>query len=242
MANILIIKHGSIGDYVLSLGAMKSIKSFYNDKKIFLLTTISMNKIFNLNPFIDGTYIDDRKSILLTIVKLSTFIKKNDISIIIDLQNSKRTQIYHFFTRLIFAKILISSSRKFSHKRYLIPPHGSEHVCQGLENQLKILGIKKFYKPTLYWLKDETFNLPTKRPFAVIIPGTSKSGFLKQWPVENWIDLCKSIYELGYDLFLTGSEHDQQIISAIISKCPFCLKFCLPQMYPHCYLFHLILT
>ena len=50
---------------------------------------------------------------------------------IIDLQNSKRTSYYHFIFR-IFGKSLISSSRKFSHFRYIIPVQGKETATQGL--------------------------------------------------------------------------------------------------------------
>ena len=51
--NILIIKHGSIGDFVISIGAMKSIRHKFPKKKIYLLTTTLMKNIFYKIPFID---------------------------------------------------------------------------------------------------------------------------------------------------------------------------------------------
>ena len=39
MSNILIIKHGSLGDLIQANGAIKDIKKFYPNRKVFLLTT-----------------------------------------------------------------------------------------------------------------------------------------------------------------------------------------------------------
>ena len=39
MSNILIIKLGSLGDLIQSNGAIKDIKKFYPNRKVFLLTS-----------------------------------------------------------------------------------------------------------------------------------------------------------------------------------------------------------
>ena len=39
MSNILIIKHGSLGDLIQANGAIKDIKNFYKNRKVFLLTS-----------------------------------------------------------------------------------------------------------------------------------------------------------------------------------------------------------
>ena len=62
--NILIIKHGSIGDFVMSIGAIISIRNKFPNKRINLLTTTSIKNIFFKIPYIDQIYIDDRKSYL----------------------------------------------------------------------------------------------------------------------------------------------------------------------------------
>ena len=38
MSNILIIKHGSLGDIIQANGAIKDIKNFHKNRKVFLLT------------------------------------------------------------------------------------------------------------------------------------------------------------------------------------------------------------
>ena len=60
--NILIIKHGSIGDFVMSIGSIRSIRNKFPKNKIYLLTTtLIKNKFFKI-PYVDQIFIDDRKS------------------------------------------------------------------------------------------------------------------------------------------------------------------------------------
>ena len=39
MSNILIIKHGSLGDLIQANGAIKDIKEFYENRKVLVLTS-----------------------------------------------------------------------------------------------------------------------------------------------------------------------------------------------------------
>ncbi len=214
--NILIIKHGSIGDFVMSIGAIISIRNKFPKKRINLLTTTSIKNIFFRIPYIDQIYIDDRKS-YLDLYQYLIKLKKLDISIVIDLQNSKRTEIYHFFTRIFYKNIKINSSKKFAHFRYKIPPHGYEHVCDGLNNQLKLMKINKFYKPKVDWLKNKKFKNPLKKKYVVLIPGSSKSGIEKRWSAKFYSDLSKIFFEQKFDVIATGGDTDKDIVNEIIS-------------------------
>ena len=42
--NILIIKHGSLGDLIISFGAMKTLRENYQKSKIYLLTQSNYKK------------------------------------------------------------------------------------------------------------------------------------------------------------------------------------------------------
>ena len=60
MSNILIIKHGSLGDISQISGALRDIKETYKDKKIFILTTVPYVELLSKCPYIDGVLIDKR--------------------------------------------------------------------------------------------------------------------------------------------------------------------------------------
>ena len=44
MSNILIIKHGSLGDLIQANGAIKDIKNKFHEEKVLLLTTPHYSK------------------------------------------------------------------------------------------------------------------------------------------------------------------------------------------------------
>tara|TARA_X000000950_G_C13868172_1_gene641730 strand:+ start:102 stop:1022 length:921 start_codon:yes stop_codon:yes gene_type:complete len=212
--NILIIKHGSIGDFVMSIGSIMSIRNKFPKKKIYLLTTTLIKNIFFQIPYIDQIFIDDRKS-NLNFVKYLSKIKKLKISLVIDLQNSQRTEMYHLCTRVLCRNVKINSARKFAHFKYKNPPHGYEHVCEGLNNQLKLININKFLKPNIDWLKNKNFNNPIKKKYVVLIPGSSKSGANKRWPANFFSDLSDIFIENGFDVIVTGAHSDRDIIQEI---------------------------
>ena len=111
--NILVIKHGSLGDIFLSVGAIQSIRQHYPDAKLFLLTQSNYKNILNKFPEVDTILEDNRDHIILSISKILGFVNKHQINLIIDLQNSSRTQFYNFFIKYC-TKAKILSARKFS--------------------------------------------------------------------------------------------------------------------------------
>ena len=60
MSNILIIKHGSLGDLIQANGAIKDIKNFYKNRKVFLLTAQPYAIFMSECPYLDGVIIDKR--------------------------------------------------------------------------------------------------------------------------------------------------------------------------------------
>ena len=60
MSNILIIKHGSLGDLIQANGAIEDIKKSFNYSKVFLLTSIPYIDLMSQCPYIDGVLIDKR--------------------------------------------------------------------------------------------------------------------------------------------------------------------------------------
>ena len=69
--NILVIKHGSLGDIFLSVGAIQSIRKHYKDARLFLLTQSNYKNILNKFPEVDTILEDNRDLIILSISILS---------------------------------------------------------------------------------------------------------------------------------------------------------------------------
>ena len=117
--NILIIKHGSLGDLILSFGAIKTIKHYFPKANLFLLTQTNFKEIFKDLPYVDNIFEDNRNKNLLSVVNYLKILNEHNIDLVVDLQNSKKNQIYNFFSKL-FSKTKTLSARKFS-QEYLMP-------------------------------------------------------------------------------------------------------------------------
>ena len=96
MSNILIIKHGSLGDIVQISGILKDIRDTLKSEKIFILTTMPYVELLSRCPYIDGVIIDKRlpRWNLIYLLKLRKLINKFNFSYVYDLQNSSRTKFY----------------------------------------------------------------------------------------------------------------------------------------------------
>ena len=217
MKKILTIKHGSLGDIIMSLPAFASIRFHYKNSKIFLLTERKHVDFFTRCPFVDFVIEDNRKDNLFSTFKRLAKLVDENFNLIIDLQNSKRTTLYNIFFRFSHS-VKISSSRSFAHYRYLIPQQGTESVVSGLFNQLKLIGIQRKEYQNFDWLKidlKEKFD----RPLALFIPGVSKSGSYKQWQTNKFADIAKHYEKLNYIICVVGTKEDKKSVSPIINLC-----------------------
>ena len=62
MSNILIIKHGSLGDIAQACGAIQDISENHKEDQIHLLTTKPYFELFKKNPFVHNVILDKRLS------------------------------------------------------------------------------------------------------------------------------------------------------------------------------------
>ena len=113
MSNILIIKHGSLGDIAQACGAIQDISENHKDDEVHLLTTKPYFDLFKKNPHISNVILDKRlsKINLIYLYLLMREIKKHNFSKVYDLQNSSRTS---FYKNILFTDVLQSGSECLS--------------------------------------------------------------------------------------------------------------------------------
>ena len=214
---ILLIKHGSLGDIVFALEPILSIHKQFNNSVIDLVTEEKFIPFFKKIKMFDQFLIDNRAGFLPSFSLIRKIIK-GKYDLIIDLQNSKRTNFYHFFTK-IFSRSRINGSRSFVHDRYIIPVQGKESPTQGLYNQLKLLDINQS-DPDLRWLVSDKENQSIEnKDIVLVIPGVSKSGHAKQWSPNKYQQLCSILESKGYYICLVGTRHDASSFQPILDGC-----------------------
>ncbi len=197
MSNILIIKHGSLGDIVQISGVLKDIREAHPGKKIFILTTLQYVELLSRCPFVDGILIDRRlpRWNIFYLMKLKKTINKFNFSAVYDLQNSSRT---FFYKRYLFKFSTWSDSRT-SLKNGLKKNEFDENpVLERFKIQLEYSNVET--KNTLYpdfsWAcsnVDKIINKYFGKKFIIIFPFSSPKLAHKQWPYFNeLIEIIKS--------------------------------------------------
>lgn len=214
---ILVIKHGSLGDIVFALEPILAIQKKFNNSVIDLVTEEKFISFFKKIKMFNQFFIDNRKGFSSTLFLISNIIM-GKYDLIIDLQNSKRTNFYHFFIK-IFSRSRINGSRSFAHDRYIIPPQGKESPTQGLFNQLKLLDIGQI-DPDFSWLLSDKEDKSIKnKEVILVIPGVSKSGNIKQWSPNKYQKLCSFLELKGYYICIVGTKHDAKSFQPILDHC-----------------------
>ena len=213
--NILVVKHGSLGDIAFSLLAMATIRKYFNDSKIDLITESKYTNLLKKSDNFDSIIEDSRKGFLNTL-KVIFKIYKNKYDLIIDLQNSKRTNYYWLLLKY-FSKSKINGSRSNCDLRYFIPSQGTESPQKGLYNQLKLLGINKI-ADDLGWLVTSTDKI-SEYKIVMLIPGVSKSGKYKQWSPKQFAELANILENKSFKICVVGQDTDREITEIIKKNC-----------------------
>ena len=195
MSNILIIKHGSLGDISQISGVLRDIKETYKDKKIFILTTLPYVELLSKCPYIDGVLIDRRlpRWNIIYLVKLKKLLRKFDFFYVYDLQNSSRTSFYRKFLLNITNWSSTETILKKGEKK---KDFDNESVLERFKIQLEHSDVKINHtlKPDFSWAMtnvDQIVNKYFGKKFILLFPFCSPQLSHKKWPYFN--DLIKII-------------------------------------------------
>ena len=202
MSNILIIKHGSLGDIAQACGAIQDISENHPEDQIHILTTKPYFELFKKNPFIHNVILDKRLSRfnLIYLYLLMRTLKKLKIKKVYDLQNSSRTK---FYKNILFPK---ANFNNWSSSETTLPSNISKEefdkdpVLNRFDHQLKTSGVKTEHtmKPNFSWAVTNIDNIKQELnldKYIVLFPFCSAHLNHKKWPHYNeLIELIKNKY------------------------------------------------
>ena len=213
MSNILIIKHGSLGDLIQANGAIKDIKNFHQNRKVFLLTSQPYAIFMSECPYIDGVIIDKRlpRWNLFYLNNLKKNLKKYNFAKVFDLQNSGRTK---FYKRFIIKNVEWSSSETALDEGQKKKDFDKDPVLNRMEIQLKKSGIETEFTKNidLSWAVSDISRL-TKRyannDFILLFPFCSKKHPQKKWPYFKELILrLKKDYKNKYPILIAPGPEE----------------------------------
>ena len=200
MSNILIIKHGSLGDIVQISGALRDIREFHSDKKIFILTTLPYIELLSRCPYLNGVLLDKRLARwnIFYLLKLKKMLEKYNFTHIYDLQNSSRTS---FYRKYLLKTSIWSSTETILKRGEKKRDFDNESVLERFNVQLNSSNIKTKYtlKPDFTWATvkvDKIVNKYFSKKFILLFPFCSPKLSHKKWPYFNQlIKIIKSKHQ-----------------------------------------------
>ena len=200
MSNILIIKHGSLGDIAQACGAIQDISEHHKDDEVHLLTTKPYFDLFKKNPHISNVILDKRlpRFNLIYLYSLMKNIKKYKFTKVYDLQNSSRTA---FYKRILFpnaTKDTWSSTETTLPEGTTKEDFDKDSVLSRFDYQLKSSGITTHHtlNPNFSWSPSDISQIKNYyqlEKYIVLFPFCSPHLTSKKWPYYN--DLISMINE-----------------------------------------------
>ena len=216
MSNILIIKHGSLGDITQACGAIQDISEHHKNDQVYLLTTKPYFDLFKKNKYLRDVILDKRLSRynLIYLYSLMKTIKKYKFTKVYDLQNSKRTS---FYKRILFPN---SNSNIWSSSETTLPSDSSKDqfdkkpVLDRFNHQLKVSGIitKHTMSPDFSWSCSDISKIKNEyklEKYIILFPFASTHLTSKRWPYYNdLINLIQEKYKNEYRIIVAPGPNE----------------------------------
>lgn len=196
--NILVIKHGALGDLMQSVGFLIDIKNHYPDSTLNLVTAPAYCQLMQRCPVVDYVIADNRAPIWRVDqqFKLKKKLQKQKIDLVIDLQNSDRSRMYQQFW--------------FSKTEWIGRSADAEEPLSGLSGLIALLNAAEIetphaYDPDMSWMVDDVSEMLQKKGvnqhYIVLIPGSSSRHLDKRWPYYQ--DLASELIALGHEVVVS---------------------------------------
>lgn len=227
MSNILIIKHGSLGDIAQACGAIQDISENHSNDEVHLLTTKPYFDLFKKNPHISNVILDKRLSRLnlIYLYSLMKDIKKYKFSKVYDLQNSSRTA---FYKNILFPKAtkeIWSSTQTTLPEGTTKDDFDKDSVLSRFDHQLKSSGINTNHtlSPDFSWSPSDISqikNYHQLEKYILLFPFCSPHLTSKKWPYYNdLINLINKKYENNYKIVIAPGPNEIKEATNIKAIC-----------------------
>jgi len=227
MSNILIIKHGSLGDIAQACGAIQDISENHKDDEVYLLTTKPYFDLFKKNPHIFSVILDKRlpRFNLIYLYSLMKNIKKFKFSKVYDLQNSSRTS---FYKRILFpnaGKDTWSSTETTLPAGTTKEDFDKDPVLSRFDHQLRNSGINTNHtlSPDFSWSLSDITQIKNSYElvkYIVLFPFSSVQTISKKWPYYNdLINLINEKYNNDFKIVIAPGPNEIKEATNINALC-----------------------
>lgn len=213
---ILVMNFGGIGDEILFLPTLITLKKTFPEAKITLALEPRSKGIKDLTDVIDNLYLVDvkTKSKYIGLLKLIFWARKNRFDLAVTAGGNKFMSIILFLTGIKYrygyntgklSEMLLTKAVKLNKNQY---------ACNMYHDLVSPITDIKTYLPEF------TLKSVEKEANTVLIhPGVSKlsvqMGMIKTIPAEKWAQVIDLLVEKGKKVILAGGPDDKECIETI---------------------------
>lgn len=218
---ILFINFGGLGDELLFLPTIQSIKKEFPNSHITLALEERSKGITSLTDVINETFFANIKGRdkYIELLKLLFKIWQGKYDIVISSGSNKFISIFLFLTFIKekygyntgkLSKILLTKAIDLNKNQYAVQMyHDLAQSLTNIRTELPILSIQK--KPYI-------------SNSVIIHPGVSKvsiqKGMIKTIPATEWANVVEGLADIGKKVFLIGGPDDKECIDTIAKIVP----------------------
>jgi ADP-heptose:LPS heptosyltransferase len=236
--NILVIKHGALGDIVIATAAMKAIREVHPTARIHCLTTSAYSGLLAQSPYFDEIWVDSKPKLFdrKAISRLRAMLRSKPWAWIYDLQTSKRSTLYPWLLARPWPRI--SNVSRFASHGFTDPARSKMHAHAHDIAQLALAGIT-IRMPDISWLDADISNIAgvigshrtipqgeRLNRFALLVAGGAAHRPEKRWPAEQYASLAQELASKGIRPVLIGTQAEAEVLQSIALRVPDSINLC----------------
>jgi len=212
--NILVIRLGALGDFVLSFPAFAALRAHHVQDRVVLLTTSPFAGLAAASPWFDEIRIDTRPAWLNLpgLYRLRRQLRGFDF--VYDLQTSQRSSRYFW----IAGCPPWSGIARFCSHPDRNPDRDRVHSIDRQRSQLEVAGVQPA-EVDLSWLAGRGPLVDGR--YALLVPATSGShGGAKTWPIARFAALAEILASRGLRPVVVGTAAEAGLAAVIRQAAP----------------------
>lgn len=223
---ILVIKHGSLGDIVLATAGFAAIRAHHPEAHITCLTTKPFAELLSASPYFDEVLVDPRPKLFdrKGITYLRRLLNSQPWDWVYDLQVSTRSTLYQWLISRPWPSI--SNISRWSSHGYCEEERYFRHVHENMEKQLAIAGIEHVGVPDVSWLAEDVSDIAPKGQYALLVGGGTVQWPDKCWPAEQYAALAEEMLARRITPLLIGTRSEESAIGSIAARVPKAINLC----------------
>ncbi len=233
---ILFVKLAAIGDTILLIPTIRSLKKAYPEAELTFLCTPVNFSVVNKIPYVDKVININVHSFLRNVFKFRTFLKEyRSIKYDISIDGGQWERMSTLMSVAAKAEYYIGFKTEGQNKHHLydsvIDHSRTVHEAENFLDLLEPLNInitsedKKleyFLNANDYKFADDfwTENNLTRKKVIVFHPGCGINGKAREWEPERFVELGERLYKTDKEIrfIITGSDVEKDITDFIHNK------------------------